>query len=217
MATLKLKRMEYYLEGLKSFTKPDVGLEQYQTPTRLAAEILHHIDITDGIRGKTVLDLGCGCGILGFGCACLSASKVIGVEIQDSAVSIAIENMKELGLNDENILFLHNNVFNIDASDFPHSDMVIMNPPFGTKSQPNADKKFVQKALELADTVFSIHKSSTRCHWEQLSMQWKEKWGWNVQVQACLVDQHFTIPRVYKFHKKPQQDVLVDLIRFKRQ
>ena len=38
------------------------------------------------------------------------------------------------------------NVFDIDAGDFPHVDMVIMNPPFGIWSQPNADEKFVCKA-----------------------------------------------------------------------
>ncbi len=217
MATLKLKKMEYYLEGLKSFSKPDVRLEQYQTPTRFAAEILHHINITDGIAGKTVMDLGCGCGIFGFGCVRLSAAKVIGVDIHDSAISIAVENSIELGLNDDIILFLQKDVFKIDASDFPRFDIVIMNPPFGTKSQPNADEKFVVKALELADTVYSIHKSSTRCHWEQVAVQWKEKWGWNVDVQACLVNQKFTIPIIYRFHKKPEQDILVDLIRFCRQ
>lgn len=217
MATLKLKQIEYDLEGLKTFTKPDVKLEQYQTPTRLAAEVLHYIDITDGIAGKTVLDLGCGSGIFTFGCIRLSASRVIGVDIHESAISIAVENMKDLGVDDSSISFVQRNVFDIDASEFPHSDIVIMNPPFGTRSQPNADEKFVCKALEMADIVYSIHKSSTRCHWEQLAMRLKEKWGWNVQVRACLMDQEFTIPRMYKFHKKSEQNILVDLIQFKHQ
>ncbi len=214
MATVKLKRIEHDLEGLKSFTNPDVRLEQYQTPARFAAELLHYIDIADGIAGKTVLDLGCGCGILGFGCVRLAAAKVVGVDIDDSALSVAIENKEDVGLDDDTILFLNNDVVNIDKSDFSHSDMVIMNPPFGTKKQPNIDEKFVVKALELADIVYSVHKSSTRHHWGVVAQLWKEKFGWNIKVQTCIAGQPFTIPRMYKFHKKQEQEVLVDLMRF---
>ena len=44
-----------------------VELEQYQTEGDLAALWLAQIDAHDGLRGKTVLDLGAGNGILGHG------------------------------------------------------------------------------------------------------------------------------------------------------
>ena len=37
------------------------------------------------------------------------------------------------------------------------AQVIIQNPPFGTK-QPHADKAFLLKAMELAPTIYSIHK-----------------------------------------------------------
>lgn len=42
-------------------------------------------------------------------------------------------------------------------------DTVIMNPPFGTKHNSGMDIKFLETALNLANTsVYSLHKTSTR-------------------------------------------------------
>ena len=40
MKKLKIKNIESYLQGVDSFQKPNIELEQYQTPPRIAAEIL---------------------------------------------------------------------------------------------------------------------------------------------------------------------------------
>lgn len=42
-------------------------------------------------------------------------------------------------------------------------DTVIMNPPFGTKSNAGIDMKFLKRALKLSNNVvYSLHKTSTR-------------------------------------------------------
>ncbi|ERG88840.1 MAG: methyltransferase small domain protein, partial [halophilic archaeon J07HX5] len=51
------------------FSNPRAALEQYRTPPRLAAEIVHLADLQDDIAGRTVLDLGCGTGMLALGAA----------------------------------------------------------------------------------------------------------------------------------------------------
>ena len=217
MAKVKIKHIESDLEGLLSFSNPDIKLEQYQTPPRFAAEVIHLINTTDSIANKTILDLGCGCGILGFGCARLSAARVIGVDIDDSAIAIAMENRDNVGLEEDTISFLPKDVLSLVKDDFisvSGFDMVIMNPPFGTKKHTNMDTEFVLKGLELAKVVYSIHKSSTRAHWARAITQWNERRDWDIDMRVCLADKVFKLPRTYKFHKHQEQEIFVDLIRF---
>jgi len=85
-------------------------------------------------------------------------------------------------------------------------DTVIMNPPFGTKKK-GIDMIFLKKALDMANCVYSLHKTSTR---EHISKKAKE-WGVSFQVVAELI---WDIPAMYDFHKKKSVDIKVDFIRF---
>jgi SAM-dependent methyltransferase len=63
--------------------------------TRMVAEALE-------IRaGETVLDMGCGSGILSFVAAKLGAGRVIGCDANPEAVDIAVRNAERLGLADQ--------------------------------------------------------------------------------------------------------------------
>lgn len=42
------------------------------------------------------------------------------------------------------------------------ADVVITNPPFGTKRNEGMDMKFVKIGLSLAPVVYALHKTSTR-------------------------------------------------------
>ena len=201
----KLRSLESDLSQLTYFTSPNFKLEQYQTPPRLAAEILHAIDSNcEYIEGKVVLDLGCGTGILGLGCARLGASRVIGVDIDPEAVEVAKRNASDVGLS-SNISFLTKDVKELDSTtDIPLDiDLVVMNPPFGTKSAIHMDYEFVQKGLQFAGMVFSLHKSSTRKFWQN-TVDWK--------VKVLNPDIQFPIEREFKFHKKELQFISVDLL-----
>lgn len=223
MAKVSQKELESDLEGFLSSNEPKVELEQYQTPPSLAAAILNFINISDkkpGIKGRNILDLGCGCGILGFGCVRLQANLVIGIDIDESAIALAIENREDIGVSPDVISFIEKDVSNLSRDDLPPNidfDMVIMNPPFGTKHQEKADTMFVEKGLRLTNVVYSIHKSSTRLYLTRtVPKLLKEKYGWDVVADVMLEDLGFKIPRTLKFHKLKEQYVQVDLIKFTR-
>eukprot|EP00271_Cylindrocystis_brebissonii_P016581 TRINITY_DN4044_c0_g1_i1.p3 TRINITY_DN4044_c0_g1~~TRINITY_DN4044_c0_g1_i1.p3 ORF type:complete len:109 (-),score=29.80 TRINITY_DN4044_c0_g1_i1:1827-2153(-) len=97
MGGLKLKQLESYLGGLQQFEKLKVELEQYPTGAHIAANMLYMVQSMYGdLEERTVLDLGCGCGILGIGAAMLGAEHVMGVDIDEDALSIAQENCAEM-------------------------------------------------------------------------------------------------------------------------
>ena len=50
--------------------------------------------------GDTVVDVGCGCGVLSFVAARLEAERVVGCDISEAAVAVADANAKRLGLQD---------------------------------------------------------------------------------------------------------------------
>eukprot|EP00455_Lapot_gusevi_P043235 TRINITY_DN522_c0_g1_i1.p1 TRINITY_DN522_c0_g1~~TRINITY_DN522_c0_g1_i1.p1 ORF type:complete len:254 (+),score=32.59 TRINITY_DN522_c0_g1_i1:127-888(+) len=89
----------------------------------------------------------------------------------------------------------------------PLIDTIIMNPPFGTKVQ-GVDMIFLQVACQMArKSVYSLHKTSTR----QYILQKARQWGVEAEILAEL---KFDIPNMYKFHKKKNVEVEVDLYRF---
>lgn len=62
---MKLKELQGILGDLKTFEKPKVKLEQYQTSAEIAAAMFHTMSFGHDIEDKVVADLGCGCGTLG--------------------------------------------------------------------------------------------------------------------------------------------------------
>ena len=202
----KLKNLESDLSQLTPFgASPNFKLEQYQTPPRLAAEILCSIDsYCKYIEGKVVVDLGCGAGILGLGCARLGASRVIGVDIDPEVVEVAKQNASDVGLSSNCISFLTKDVRDLDSTDIPLDvDFVVMNPPFGTRSAIHMDYEFVQKGLQFAGMVFSLHKSTTREFWQN-KVDWK--------VNMLDPDIQYPILQEFKFHKKELHIISVDLL-----
>jgi predicted RNA methylase len=89
-------------------------------------------------------------------------------------------------------------------------DVVIMNPPFGTRN-PGIDITFLMTALSLAEeSVYSLHKSSTRDGIRRRC----DKMNVDMQVLAEL---QFDLPATYKFHRKKSADIGVDFVRFCKQ
>lgn len=208
---MSLKRLEADLESLDVFKEPKVSWEQYHTPPRIAAELLHVIELSTGLSGKTVLDLGCGCGILGLGCVNIGAERVVGVDIDDDALSVAEQNREEVGVSSKKITYLQKDVLNLQKGDFPADlrmfDVVVTNPPFGTRC-PNIDLLFVEKGLEFSNVVYSIHKTSTR----EFILEKAKKMG--AQTDLIFEKVEFPLPATYSFHKLDKHSILVDVIRF---
>ena len=87
-------------------------------------------------------------------------------------------------------------------------DVVVTNPPFGTKHNEGIDVQFLRTATRLARrAVYSFHKTSTRPYLMKLV---QEEWGYPIQVAA---EMKFDIPQMYKFHQQKNVDIQVDLLR----
>lgn len=87
-------------------------------------------------------------------------SQVIGIDIDPDAIEIAKENNEHF---ETNVEFINANIekaLNF-GKEMPF-DVIVMNPPFGTKKNVGVDARFVQIALQYAPVVYSLHKTSTR-------------------------------------------------------
>ncbi len=140
------------------FESPIPELEQYSTPPDIAFEIIKKVNSAGNLSGK-VADLGCGTGRLAIASAVLGAN-VTGFEIDEEAIKIAKEYSNE---NELEIKWINQAVENIEDK----FDTVIMNPPFGSQ-RPGADKLFLEKAMNIATNIWTIHLSETRKFIEKL-------------------------------------------------
>ncbi len=146
--------LEMLLSQVAPYTSPKPSLEQYTIPVEVAATMLHIAAYTyNSIIGKTVLDLGCGTGRLALGASFLGAKQTVGIDIDKTAIKVAIENSLKTGLRNK-VQWI---TADIDAI-CGNFDTVLQNPPFGVQKR-KADRKFLQKALEVGRTIYSIHKN----------------------------------------------------------
>ena len=66
-------------------------------PTTTSRTLAEALEIE---AGDTVIDIGCGSGVLSFVAARLGAGRVIGVDLNEEAITVARQNAKSLGLED---------------------------------------------------------------------------------------------------------------------
>ncbi|HEV8593910.1 MAG TPA: METTL5 family protein, partial [Thermoplasmata archaeon] len=143
---MKQRELEILLQKVKAHPSPSPTLEQYQTPARIAAEVLYFAHGKGDIAGRKVLDAGCGTGILAIGAKLLGASEVIALDLDEAALGVAMTNAKALGVDIS--------LLTVDVEDFPEPcDTVIQNPPFGAQRK-HADEPFLEHALKVAESVY---------------------------------------------------------------
>ncbi|XP_037028921.1 rRNA N6-adenosine-methyltransferase METTL5 [Bradysia coprophila] len=206
---MKLKKLEEYLQGVDGFEKPKLLLEQYITPSHIASNMLFTIQSKYGdLEGKTVADLGCGCGMLSIGAFLLGSQYTVGFDIDRDALNILQRNINEMEIPGVDGVQL-DVIQDLKESKWKGVfDTVLMNPPFGTKHNAGMDIKFLETGIALATgTVYSLHKTSTR----QFIKRKSEEWGVPAEIIAEL---RYNIDASYKFHKKASVDIEVDCWRF---
>ena len=214
---MKSFELESILHGVKGFESPKIQLEQYETTAHLGSKMLLTIDEMDGFEDSTVLDLGVGPGRLSIGSIFMGASYVLGVDIDSDALRICQQNCQQIqdDEEDENLIkeldLLQADVTEgCDLERYKNFfDIIIMNPPFGTKTKPGIDMLFLRKAIELCPRViYSLHKTSTRDHILKKAHEFGIP---EPEVVATLI---WNLPKTYDFHKKKSKDIHVDLFRF---
>jgi putative methylase len=193
---MKKRDLEIQLQRIAPLSCPNVGLEQYSTPAVIAADVLFIAYANGDVAGRKVADLGCGSGMFSIG-AWLLGAEVIGVDSSEAAIEETGRNAAELGADIE---LLHMDVGEFDL----RVDTVIMNPPFGCQ-QRGADRPFLEKAMEIADVVYSMHMTST----VPFLREFVGRKGWKLVLQK---EYKFEIPHMFEFHRKDKMFKEVSLI-----
>ncbi|MFQ6095933.1 MAG: METTL5 family protein [Candidatus Bathyarchaeia archaeon] len=198
---MRKKHLAILLSKLSPHKRPKLRWEAYTLDAESAAEIAHIAgQLNDDIHGKSVIDLGCGTGVLAISASLLGARFVVGVDIDRDAVNVAEENVEAAGAEVEFV------IGDIDCI-VGHFDTTIMNPPFGSWRR-GADVRFLEKAIEISDVVYSLHK---RGDFNREFLRRK------VSSFGGMVDRIYemkiTIPRTFDFHQKERYLVEVDLYR----
>lgn len=147
-------------------------------------------------------DFGVGTGMLSIACSLMGAVEVCGFDVDQSALRIAKSNLSRLDIGNVDLVLCDIQSLTLSAG----FDCIVMNPPFGTRNK-GIDMVFVEKAMELAGTVYSLHKTSTRDFFLRKSAER----GWGIDVVAEL---RYDIPKTHVFHKQKSKDIEVDLLRF---
>lgn len=209
----------------KPHPSPKASLEQYTLPPDIAATIGYVAAYTFGdIIGKTVLDLGCGTGRLALAASFLGARQTVGIDIDKIAIRIASENFTETGLKNP-VDWVLGDINAIKGS----FDTILQNPPFGVQKRA-ADRKFLEKALEVAHTTYSLHNHPYND--PDLANRLKSVKGRFIQVSPTpfiqkLVEANngvikavyailMSIPHMFDFHRKRKLEFVADLYLIKK-
>jgi len=211
--------LQLFLSKIAPQPAPRARLEQYTISESIASTMLHIAAYANNdIIGKTVLDLGCGTGRLALGASYLGAQEVVGIDIDQRAIKAAVENSRKAGLAGK-VQWVIGDIRAIVG----RFDTVLQNPPFGVQTR-EADRAFLVKALELGNSVYSLHNHPETD--KRLIKQLKASNGF-LQVPPSPFLERFvakhngsvkavyamlmTIPRIFDFHKKLKHDFAVDL------
>lgn len=197
---MKRKDLEIKLERVKPFENPSASLEQYPTPSVIASDILFAAYANGDVEDRIVNDLGCGTGIFSIGAKLLGAGTVRGYDISSSALDTARSNAAELGTEIE--------FTECDISEVcDRADTTFMNPPFGCQTK-RADRPFLDKAMELSDSVYSIHMANTIDFLED----YVHARGREIVARATY---NYNIPHTFTFHKKAKQSVDIVVVNIR--
>ncbi len=197
---MKKKDLEMGLQKVRNFEDPDPFLEQYMTPATIAADILFDAYSKGDIENLKVVDLGCGTGMFSIGAWMLGAAQVDGFDISESALRIAEKNKKDLGAE---VSFHNIDIINVKEG----ADTIFMNPPFGCQNR-NADRPFLDRAMELSECVYSIHMANTL----DFITEYVEKRGRRVEFSKIY---KYDIHNTFSFHTKTKKTVDVAVVNIR--
>ncbi|CCQ34768.1 methyltransferase small protein [Halorhabdus tiamatea SARL4B] len=199
------RQLAQRLGVLTGFDEPDASLEQYRTPPAVAAYLVHLADLNGDVAGRTVVDLGCGTGMLALGAALRDPARVVGVDIDPKPLSTARANQDRIG-TETAVAWLR-----ADATDPPlclaEPVTVLMNPPFGAQSgNEHADRRFLGAAAEISTVSYSIHNAGSADFVESFAAD-------NGGEVTAAYRSTLSVPRQFAFHDDDERDIDIELFR----
>ena len=197
---LKKKDLEITLQHIPTNPTPNPTKEQYQTPATIAADIIFTAYQLGDIHNKTIIDLGCGTGIFAVGATLAGAAHVTGIDTDPDAITIATHFATDHNLT---IDYQTKDITTIDIT----ADTVLMNPPFGAqKANKAADRRFLEKAIQTAPVIYSLHLTKTIPFLQTMIHALHSE----ITLQRPY---KFPIPAMFSFHTKLKSTHDVSLLR----
>lgn len=205
MTSIRKDELEIFLDrNLNPFPNPKVELEQYATPAKIVASLMHFAHLQGDVEGKTVVDLCSGTGAFAIAAALKGARTVYAVEFDSEAIATLEENIRKLEVDV--------NIVHADAREWNPSveiDTVFLNPPFGIRQKEFKDSYFVVKGFEYAKSMYAIVDGVKKniVYYSNLA----EKYGWTLMGHYS---ENFDLPATLSFHKKRKMKIPVLILQF---
>jgi len=198
---MRKKQLEIILSQLIPRPRSRLLWEGYPLDAKSAAEMVYIASqVNDDIHGKSVIDLGCGSGVLAISASLLGAAWVVGVDIDKAAIEAARFNAEKMSVDVDLVIGDIGCIYG-------HFDTVLMNPPFGSRRR-GADVQFLKKSLEISNVVYSLHKRG-----DTVRSFLRRKIETLEGTIDRIYEMEIVIPRIFDFHRKRLYQVKVDLYR----
>lgn len=201
------RRLAQELAVVAGFENPRAPLEQYHTPPDLAAHIVHVADLRDDVEERTVLDLGCGTGMLALGAALRGPKRVVGIDIDPAPLSTARENERRVGAMTD-VSWVRGDATRAPfAPRAPEEVTVLMNPPFGAQSgNEGTDRAFLETASELSAVSYSVHNAGSESFVEAFAAD-------NGGTVTDAFAAEFEVPRQFEHHTNDARSIDTEVFR----
>jgi len=195
----KKVQLERILESLDPLPHPTPSAEQYPTPAGIAAEVGYLAHAKGDVETRSVVDLGCGNGVLAIAAKLLGAGPVVGVDSDPVALEVAQRNAERAHVDVEwrltDVQAIHE-IF----------DTVLMNPPFGSQRR-HADRPFLDAALASGRVVYTFLNAKS----EAFVRRRLESASGRITDRLVYA---FPIPHTFAFHREELRRIDVVLYRF---
>jgi putative methylase len=188
------------------FEDPRAPLEQYRTPPELAAHLVHLADLRGDVEDRTVLDLGCGTGMLALGAALRGPDRVVGVDIDPAPLGTARKNERKVA-SKTSVSWVRADATDLPLDPDPATTTVVMNPPFGAQSgNEHADREFLASAASVASVTYSIHNAGSESFVESFAAD-------NGGEVTDSYRTEFELPRQFEFHDEEKRVIDAEVYR----
>ena len=180
-------QLERILQSLEPVKIPSPSTEQYPTPAAIAAEVIQFALGRSDIAGRSVVDLGCGNGVLAIAAKLSGAARVLGVDADPESIEVSRRNAERSEVEVEW------EVADVGSVHEPF-DTVLMNPPFGAQTR-HADRPFIDAAMDLGKVVYTFLNAPS----EPFVGRRIETTGSRITDR---LEYRFPIPHLFSFHRQ---------------